>query len=71
MPYTGTVEKEFNSLTSEQQNTVLELMILLNQKNGTEDKPKKKRVLYGIYEGDLKYISDDFDEAPEGFEEYM
>lgn len=71
MSFNGVVEKAFDQLTDAQQNSIYELILLFNQSNTQTVKSKKNKVLYGAFKGGLNYIADDFDETPEGFEEYM
>lgn len=70
MPFSA-VEKEFNELTDEQKNSILTIIHLYNEANNKPQPHKKNHVLYGAFKGGLNYISDDFDEIPEGFEEYI
>ena len=64
--------REFDKLTTDQKDSILTIMHLYNQANEKEQLNKKRNlVTFGIFKGDLKYISDDFDDTPEGFEKYM
>ena len=39
--------------------------------NEQEQRARKTHITFGCWEGQLKYISDDFDEPIDDFEEYM
>lgn len=69
MPFSE-VEKEFNQLTDEQKNSIFTIIHLYTKANTKPVKKKGNNVRYGVFKGGLTYISDDFDETPEGFEEY-
>lgn len=70
MSFDGAVEREFSKLTEDQQRSIFNLMILFNQSN-LKETVQRNNVPYDVFEGGLTYIADDFDETPEGFEEYM
>ena len=58
--------REFDKLTTDQKDSVLTIMHLYNQANEKEQFSQKRNdVALGIFKGDLKYISDDFDDTSE------
>lgn len=71
MLFEAEAKREFDKLSEAQQSTIIELMILFNQNNGKAEVSPKNKVPFNAFAGGLRYISDDFDDTPEGFEEYM
>lgn len=71
MSFEAVAKKEFDKLSDAQQRTIVQLMVLFNQSNEKAEKHVKNRVPFNAFAGGLHYISDDFDDTPEGFEEYM
>lgn len=71
MLFEAEAKKEFDKLSEAQQITIIELMILFNQNNEKSENKPKNKVPFNAFAGGLHYIADDFDDTPEGFEEYM
>lgn len=71
MSFSGMVEEEFNKLTDAQQSSIYELILLFNAKNNTESKQKKRTFPFDIFKDGNQYMADDFDDIPEGYEEYV
>lgn len=65
-----TVVQRWNEMTEdEQKQTVSFIDFLLLRRQ--QQKPAKTRFEFDALAGGLEYISDDFDETPEEFKEYM
>lgn len=71
MAFDSTLKKTFDDLPKEEQNEVIDFMMFLSNKTKQGDKSEKNQKFpFDGLAGGLKYISEDFDETPEGFEEY-
>lgn len=66
------VKEAFDTLPLEKQAEVVDFIMFLHTKNDKSMKPDKvKRFPFDAFSGGLLHISDDFDETPECFEEYV
>lgn len=72
MSFDTDAKKQFDMLSEEEQNTIVELMIILNKKISL--RPKRREIFHLMHSIDAfkdghEYMADDFDAIPEGFEE--
>lgn len=64
------VVQRWNEMTEDEQNQVASFIDFLLLKRKSRKSPQTKFEL-GALKGGLVYISDDFDDTPEEFEEYL
>lgn len=62
----------YDTMTDVEQKELYDFaMFIIKKRQVDARKSKKNKVPYNVFAGGLHYIADDFDETPEGFEEYM
>lgn len=62
----------YDTMTAVEQKELYDFAMFIITKRQTDVvKTKKNKIPYDAFAGGLHYIADDFDETPEGFEEYM
>lgn len=67
-----TVKELFSDLPYDKQMEVVDFIHFLSaESKKNEMKPSKIKFPFDIFKGGLLFISDDFDEIPEGFEDYI
>lgn len=66
-----TVVQRWNELTHAEQEQTVEFIDFLLLRRRHEQEPRKTHFQFDALAGGLEYISDDFDETPEEFKEYM
>lgn len=58
-------------IKSADEKRIIYVLNFLKSNNVEQNKNTKPGDIAGIFEGKLEYIADDFNETPEGFEEYI
>ena len=69
MKYETAIRDAFKTLSEEQKAEVIDFILFLRSKSETEK--EEKGFPFDIFAGDMTYISDDFNETPECFGEYL
>ena len=64
------VKEIFDTLPFEKQNEVVDFVLFLYAENNKKNKNNGK-FPFDIFSGGMNYISEDFDDIPEDFEEYI
>jgi len=71
MAIPASVLEDWEALTDEERLKAQSyIRILLNQHEAGLSKNARPAFPFGVWNGGLLYMSDDFNETPEGFEEY-
>lgn len=66
------VLQDWEALTEEDQRKAQNYIRLLLQERRLIRQPKRRDDFpFGVWDGGLRYMSEDFNETPEGFEEYL
>ena len=63
------VKEMFETLPVEKQSEVVDFVLFLYTENNKNKEKSKFPV--DVFSGGLNYIAEDFDETPEGFEDYI
>ena len=62
----------FDSLPFEKQTEVVDFVLFLYTENKKNTQTKNTgKFPFDVFSGGMNYIAEDFDETPEGFEEYI
>ena len=65
------VKEMFDTLPFEKQTEVADFILFLYSENNKSTQMKENgRFPFDVFSGGMNYIAEDFDETPEGFEEY-
>ena len=66
------VKEMFDTLPVEKQTEVVDFVLFLYTENNKNIQKKEiKKFPFNVFSGGMNYIAEDFDEIPEGFEEYI
>ena len=63
-------QEAFRTLPDEKKLEVMDFIMFLSSKAYNKKKETNRSFPFDIFSGDLQYISDTFDDIPDGFEEY-
>lgn len=66
------VREMFDSLPFEKQTEVVDFVLFLYTENKKNTQKKDNgKFPFDVFSGGMNYIAEDFDDTPEGFEEYI
>lgn len=65
------VKEMFETLPFEKQNEVVDFVFFLYTENKKNEQKGKSKFPFDVFSGGMNYIAEDFDETPEGFEDYI
>lgn len=65
------VKEMFETLPFEQQNEVVDFVFFLYKENNKKNPKGKSKFPFDVFSGGMNYIAENFDDTPEGFEDYI